>query len=166
MSTLEFNQMLSVHVPYLKSFALRFTKSLEDSEDLLQDTTLKALRYKNHFVSGTNFRGWLYTIMKNIFINNYKRTKLRNTITDGSDNQYFLNQGRSGENTIASQLGEKEIRKTIMALPNDFKIPFNLFVEGYHYDEIASEMNIPIGTVKSRIFNARKKLMAELADFR
>jgi RNA polymerase sigma factor (sigma-70 family) len=166
MSTLEFNQMLSVHVPFLKSFALRFTKNVEDAEDLLQDTTVKALRYKNHFESGTNFRGWLYTIMKNIFINNYKRTKLRNTITDGSDNQYFLNYGKSGENTIASQLGEKEILGTIKRLPHEFKVPFNMFIDGYHYDEIADHMGIPIGTVKSRIFNARKKLMTELADFR
>ncbi|MEY3398145.1 MAG: hypothetical protein RL220_739 [Bacteroidota bacterium] len=166
MSTLEFNQLLSVNAPFLKSFALRFTKSVEDAEDLLQDTTLKALRYKDHFEAGTNFRGWLYTIMKNIFINNYKRNKLRKTMLDSSENQYYLNYGKKSENTIAGSINEKEIRKTIEELPGDFRIPFTMFVDGYHYDEIAEHMNIPIGTVKSRIFNARKKLMSELSDFR
>ena len=92
MSTLEFNQLLTGNMNYLRQFAIGFTKNVDDAEDLLQETMVKALRYRNNFAEGTNIKGWLYTIMRNIFINNYKRKKFQNTITDSTENQYYLNQ--------------------------------------------------------------------------
>lgn len=166
MSTIEFNQLLVVNAKYLKGFAYNFTRNVEEAEDLLQDTMLKALRYKDHFQDGTNFKGWLFTIMRNIFINNYKRKKLQNTITDSTTNQFYLNYGKVSEDTVSSRINEKDITKAIDGLSYEFRKPFQMFMDGHHYDEIATEMNIPMGTVKSRIFHARKRLMSELNDFR
>lgn len=166
MSTIEFNHLLATNAKYLKGFAYNFTRNLEDAEDLLQDTMLKALRYKDHFQDGTNFKGWLFTIMRNIFINNYKRKKLQNTITDQTSNQYYLNYGKISEDTVNNRANEKDINKAISALTYEFRTPFQMFMDGYHYDEISSSMGIPMGTVKSRIFHARKRLMEELKDFR
>lgn len=165
MSTLEFNYLIGNHSGSLKSFAYNFTKNVEDAEDLLQDTLLKAIRYKDNFQDGTNFKGWLFTIMRNIFINNYKRKKLQKTINDGTDNQFYLNYGKISEDTVSSRINEKDINKAITQLPYEFRTPFQLFVDGYHYDEIADSMGIPMGTVKSRIFHARKKLSEELSQF-
>jgi RNA polymerase sigma-70 factor (ECF subfamily) len=166
MSTIEFNQMLSSNAKYLKGFAYNFTRNMEDAEDLLQDTMLKALRYKEHFQEGTNFKGWLFTIMRNIFINNYKRKKLQNTITDQTSNQFYLNHGKVSEDLVSTRINEKDINKAIAGLTHEFKTPFQMFMDGYHYDEISSAMSIPMGTVKSRIFHARKRLMEDLKDYR
>jgi RNA polymerase sigma-70 factor (ECF subfamily) len=166
MSTIEFNDQLVLNAPYLKGFAYNFTRNSEEAEDLLQDTMLKALRYKDHFQDGTNFKGWLFTIMRNIFINNYKRKKLQNTITDQTQNQFYLNYGKVSEDTVSSKINEKDINLAIDRLSFEFKKPFQMFLDGHHYDEIAAEMNIPMGTVKSRIFHARKRLMSELREFR
>jgi RNA polymerase sigma factor (sigma-70 family) len=166
MSTMEFNVLLVTNSKFLKSFAYNFTHSLEDSEDLIQDTLIKALRYKDHFQEGTNFRGWLFTIMRNIFINNYKRKKLQNTMLDSTSNQYFLNHGNISEDSVNRRINEKDINKAITGLPYEYRTPFQMFMDGYHYDEISAAMSIPMGTVKSRIFHARKKLMEELTDFR
>jgi RNA polymerase sigma-70 factor (ECF subfamily) len=166
MSTIEFNTLLSSNSQYLKGFAYNFTRNMEDAEDLLQDTLLKALRYKDHFQDGTNFKGWLFTIMRNIFINNYKRKKLQNTVSDQTSNQYFLNYGKASEDTVSGRINEKDINKAIAGLNYEFKTPFQMFMDGYHYDEIADVMSIPMGTVKSRIFHARKRLMEDLSDFR
>ncbi|MFN8777176.1 MAG: sigma-70 family RNA polymerase sigma factor [Flavobacteriales bacterium] len=166
MSTLEFNNLLTSNAKYLKGFAYNFTRNVEDAEDLLQDTMVKALRYKDHFQEGTNFKGWLFTIMRNIFINNYKRKKLRNTITDQTTNQYFLNYGKVSEDLVSTRLNEKDINRAIATLTYEFRTPFQLFLDGFHYDEIAQTMGIPMGTVKSRIFHARKRLMDDLRDLR
>lgn len=166
MSTFEFNTLVAGNWKFLKGFAYNFTKNVEDAEDLLQDTILKALRYKDHFADGTNFKGWLFTIMRNIFINNYKRKKLRNTISDGTDNMYYLNYGKVSEDSVNGRIMEKDINKAVTELPYEYRTPFQMFVDGYHYEEIASAMAIPMGTVKSRIFHARKKLMDELHDLR
>ena len=101
MSTLEFNYLIGNHSGSLKSFAYNFTKNVEDAEDLLQDTLVKAIRYKDNFQDGTNFKGWLFTIMRNIFINNYKRKKLQKTINDSTDNQFYLNYGKISEDTVS-----------------------------------------------------------------
>jgi RNA polymerase sigma factor (sigma-70 family) len=165
MSTVEFNNMLAMNAKSLKGFAYNFTRNVADAEDLLQDTLLKALRYKDNFQEGTNFKGWLFTIMRNIFINNYKRKKLQNTITDHSNNQYYLNYGKVSEDTVSNRVNEKDINKAITGLSYEFRTPFQMYIDGYHYDEISNAMSIPMGTVKSRIFHARKRLMEELSDF-
>ena len=165
MSTIEFNVSLVNNAQFLKSFAFNFTRNLEDAEDLLQDTLMKALRYKDHFEDGTNFKGWLFTIMRNIFINNYKRKKLQNTITDPTNNQHLLNYGKVSEDTVNMRINEKDMLKAINNLSYEYKTPFQMFLDGYQYDEIADKMAIPMGTVKSRIFHARKRLMKELREF-
>ena len=167
MSSIEFNQLLTSNTEFLKGFAFSFTKDSEDANDLIQDTFVKALRYKNNFKEGTNIKGWLFTIMRNIFINNYKRKKFQNTITDSTDNSYFIDASQDYSfDSVTTQINEKEIRSAIGNLSKDFKVPFTMFVEGYHYDEIADTLGIPMGTVKSRIFHARKKLAAKLEVYR
>ena len=166
MSTKEFSTLLIGNSNFLKGFALGFTHDTQDAEDLIQDTMMKALRYKNNFREGTNVKGWLYTIMRNTFINNYKRKKFQNTIVDTTENQFFLNSGAQlQENSVMASINEKDILKSIDSLKQDFKVPFNMFLSGFHYDEIAEELEIPMGTVKSRIFHARKKLSVQLVDF-
>lgn len=162
MSTLEFNQLVASNASYLKGFAYTFTKNVEDAEDLLQDTLLKALRYKDHFADGTNFRGWLYTIMRSIFINAYKRRKLQRTIL--TNNPFLGN--RNSSDDVSSVINEKDINRTMTSLAYDFQKPFQMYIDGYHYEEIASAMSIPLGTVKSRIYHARKKMMDELSNSR
>jgi RNA polymerase sigma-70 factor (ECF subfamily) len=103
--------------------------------------------------------------MRNIFINNYKRKKLQNLIQDGQANEFFVNNNSTAFDSVTSQINEKDIRKAISELTDEYKTPFQMFVEGFHYDEIAEHMGIPMGTVKSRIFHARKKLAASLSDF-
>ena len=166
MSTLEFNQLLTGNMNYLRQFAIGFTKNVDDAEDLLQETMVKALRYRNNFAEGTNIKGWLYTIMRNIFINNYKRKKFQNTILDTTDNQFYLNSGSMQSDTVTTVINEQDIRGAIDDLKPEFKVPFSMFMEGFHYDEIAEELGIPMGTVKSRIFHARRKLSAQLTAFR
>ncbi|MBI1266225.1 MAG: sigma-70 family RNA polymerase sigma factor [Cryomorphaceae bacterium] len=167
MSTIEFNNLLSTHRDFLQGFAYNFTRDHEDANDLIQDTFLKALRYKDNFREGTNIKGWLFTIMRNIFINNYKRKKFQNTITDSTDNLYYLNASQDMRyDGVTGKIDEKDIRSAIGDLGNDFRVPFTMFIEGYHYDEISEKLSIPMGTVKSRIFHARKKLMTQLADYR
>ncbi|MGC6533497.1 MAG: RNA polymerase sigma factor [Flavobacteriales bacterium] len=167
MSTLEFNQLLTGNMNYLRQFAIGFTKNVDDAEDLLQETMVKALRYRNNFAEGTNIKGWLYTIMRNIFINNYKRKKFQNTITDSTENQYYLNQNtKYSADSVTWHISEKDINKAIDKLSDTFQVPFTMFLEGFHYDEIAEHLSIPMGTVKSRIFHARKKLQEDLVDYR
>ena len=167
MSASDFNALLITHREFLRGFAYSFTRDSQDADDLIQDTFLKALRYRNNFKEGTNIKGWLYTIMRNIFINNYKRKKFQNTITDSTDNNFFLNSSQDYSfDSVTTQISEQDIRSAIHSLNNDFKVPFNMFLEGFHYDEIAETLEIPMGTVKSRIFHARKKLTSKLQDFR
>ncbi len=166
MSTLEFNTLVGNHSQVLRGYAIQYTKNWEDAEDLIQDTLLKALRYKDHFEEGTNFKGWIFTIMRNIFINGYKRKKLQMGLLENIKSETALLANRTSENTISTEINTQEIKKAIDGLSQEYKKPFQMIVDGYHYEEIAQEMNIPIGTVKSRIFHARQKLSEQLRDFR
>ena len=150
----------------LMSFAYQLTSDREQAADLLQDTTLKALDNEEKFTSDSNFKGWVMTIMRNIFINNYRRNVRQATIVDTTDDLYHLNTSQeSALETPEGSLSVKEITALINTFDDDFRVPFNMHVAGYKYSEIAEELGLPVGTVKSRIFFARKRLREQLADF-
>ena len=114
----------------------------------------------------TNLKAWLYTIMKNTFINNYRRAVKTKTIIDTTADLYYINIPQdSGIASPESTLNSQEIKEVISDLEEEYRIPFMMYFEGFKYKEIADELNLPIGTVKSRIFIARKKLMDVLKDF-
>lgn len=147
----------------LKGMALQLTKNGDDADDLVQETILKALRYQDKFSEGTNFRGWLFTILKNSFINNYRRMVKRNTFLDATDNTFFLDlPSHRIENQAELKFIRKDLEAAIETLPTELKVTFMLNVEGFKYHEIAEELNIPIGTVKTRIFVARRILRKKL----
>ena len=152
---------------FLKQLALKLTKSLDDAEDLIQDTCLKAIRNQEKFQEGTNIKGWLYTIMKNTFINNYRRKKYQNTFVDETENTYFLDSQQTDKADRAEgKLTHEYILQVIDSIDRTYVEAFMMHYNGYKYEEIADHLNIPLGTVKSRIFLARKKLMARLSEFR
>ena len=151
----------------LLNFAFMLTSNRDDAYDLLQDTTLKALDNEDKYAENTNFKGWVFTIMRNIFINNYRRSVRSATVVDTTDNLYHLNLSQeSGFETPEESYGAGEITAAINEFSDEYRIPFSMHVAGYKYNEIADHMNLPLGTVKSRIFFARKKLQERFADYR
>ena len=167
MGTKEFQNKLMSLQGNLLNFAYMLTSDRDNAYDLLQDTTLKVLDSEDKYVDNTNFKGWVFTIMRNIFINNYRRVVRRATVVDQTEDLYHLNLSQdSGLETPEGSFGAGEITAAINSFPDEYRIPFSMHVAGYKYDEIAKEMNLPLGTVKSRIFFARKKLQAQFADYR
>lgn len=151
----------------LLNFAYMLTSNREDAYDLLQDTTLKALDNETKYVKNTNFKGWVFTIMRNIFINNYRRVARAVTVVDQTENLYHLNLSQdSGFESPEGAFGAMEITSYINQLPDEYRIPFSMHVAGYRYTDVAEKMGLPLGTVKSRIFFARKKLQQRFADYR
>ncbi|MFW6226841.1 MAG: RNA polymerase sigma factor, partial [Bacteroidota bacterium] len=141
-------------------------QNMEDSKDLLQETFMKAIAYREKFVDHTNLKAWTFTIMKNTFINNYRKAVKANTTFDNTDDLYYLNLNKeSGFDSPESSYSTSEIEKAINELEDEFRIPFLMHVKGYKYKEIADKLNLKIGTVKSRIFFTRKKLMEALKDY-
>jgi RNA polymerase sigma-70 factor (ECF subfamily) len=159
MSTLEFYETLIGLESNLKSFAKSFTRNDEDANDLTQETMLKALNYKDYYTPKTNFRAWVFTIMRNTFINQYRRKANSKTIFDNSEDGYLTTQSVSNYQSPDGYIEEKDINQKLESLDNEYRVPFKMYFEGYKYKEIANSLNIPIGTVKSRIFIARKKLV-------
>jgi len=158
-------EVISLSKP-LKYFALNLTSNDEDAKDLLQETLFKAISNRHRFIEKTNLKAWCYTIMKNIFINNYRRTVKANTIVDNTKDLYFLNiPQQSNSFAPESKYSEREILKKVDSLENEYKIPFTMYFDGYKYKEIADYLDLPIGTVKSRIFLARKQLMTMLKGY-
>lgn len=166
MTAIEFNTSLTEMQKYLEAFAKQLTGNEDDAKDLTQETFLKALVYREKYVNHNNFKAWVYTIMKNIFINNYRRTKKSKTIIDQTDNLYYLNISNLNSDTDpASMYNAIELREGIQKLDADFRKAFDMYNEGYKYKEIADSLKLTIGTVKSRIFYSRKKLMEQLSEF-
>lgn len=151
----------------LLNFAYQLTSNREAAEDLVQDTTLKVLDNEGKYVDNVNFKGWVLTIMRNIFINNYRRQVRSATIIDTTEDLYHLNISQeSGLETPEGTFATKEISQAINEFSDDYRVPFSMYIAGYKYSEIAEHMNLPIGTVKSRIFFARKRLQQTLKDYR
>jgi RNA polymerase sigma-70 factor (ECF subfamily) len=143
----------------LRAFSLKLTGNSVDAEDLYQDTALRIITNADKYRQGTNFKAWAVTIMRNIFINNYRKKVRRNMIIDQTPNNYYINSSdRVVENDGENNMGFNELMKMVDALPDDFRQPFMMAYEGFKYDEIAEELGSPLGTIKSRIFFARKKL--------
>ena len=167
MKTVTFAQNLLNVQSELLNFAYKLTADYEDANDLLQETSLKALDNEEKYVAETNFKGWIYTIMRNIFINNYRKTLRDQTYVDYTDNLYFLNLGADlTDDSLESSYDLKEIRRVVNALPKEYRVPFAMYVSGFKYREIADKLGLPLGTVKSRIHFTRKKLKEDLKDFR
>jgi RNA polymerase sigma-70 factor (ECF subfamily) len=166
MSTKEFNQLLLQNTEFLKPFAVTLTKDQETAKDLLQETMFRALANHEKYSVGTNIKAWLYTIMRNIFINNYRRKAKQNTIFDNSSNDFLLNYNQATiDNGAESNLRMKDIQAAIHALPEIFKQPFMLYFQGYKYHEIADSLDEPLGTIKSRIHFARRLLKEQINKF-
>lgn len=164
-STTFAKDLLSLQDDLLR-FAIKLTSDKEDANDLLQETSLKALDNVDKYEPKTNFKGWIYTIMRNIFINNYRKIMREPTFVDQTDELYFLSQSNNVISESTDQAYDlKEMHRIVNSLPHDFKQPFSMYVSGFKYREIAEKLNLPIGTVKSRIYFTRQKLQHELRDF-
>jgi RNA polymerase sigma-70 factor (ECF subfamily) len=149
------------------NFACSLTINREEAKDLLQETTLKVLTNEEKFIDNTNFKGWVLTIMKNIFINNYRKIVRDQTMVDHTENSYYLNiPQESGFDTPDGLYSIHEITKCINSFSDDYKHPFSMHVAGFKYHEIAEKLDLPIGTVKSRIFFARQRLQESLKDYK
>ena len=166
MTQIQFNTALLGLKEKLHYYALSLTANMESADDLLQETFLKALTYRDKFVENTNFKAWMYTIMKNTFINDYRRNiRTRGTIKNTSNDFHLLVSKDKTYPAPDSFISAKEITKSINALNDEYKIPFTMFIDGYKYKEIAEELELPLGTVKSRIFFTRKKLEVSLHEY-
>ena len=164
MSTVEFNLEFDALTQVLRRFAYNLTKNSEEAKDLYQETAFRAMSNRDKFRPGTNFKAWLLTIMKNIFINNYRKRTKANTIIDSTDNMYYINSGSAViQNKAHSNIMMDELEGMIERLDDTLRVPFEMHYVGYKYQEIADKLRLPLGTVKSRIFFARKALKEMIA---
>ena len=167
MDRMQFQQRLVGLQEHMMSFAIKLTANRDDALDLLQDTSLKVLDNQEKFVDNINFAGWVMTIMRNIFINNYHKIVRTQTVVDQGVDLYNLDVvNDSGFDSPDGAYQIQEITKAINGLNDELKVPFSMFLSGYKYNEIADKLNVPLGTVKSRIFFARQELQKVLKDFR
>ena len=159
MNSISFKKnLLSVQEELLR-FAYKLTADREEANDLLQEN-------EDKYIPDTNFKGWMYTIMRNIFINNYRKIVRDQTFVDHTDNLYHLNLPQdSGFDSTEGAYDIKEIHRVVNLLPNEYRIPFAMHVSGFKYREIAEKLSLPLGTVKSRIFFTRQRLQGQLRDF-
>ena len=157
MSIQEFNSLVVNQADGLKPFAFSLTRDPEAANDLCQETLYKAFAYREQYRTGTNIRAWLYTIMRNIFINEYRRNGRKKRMLE-TVAQYI----NPSENSASISTQIKEINKAIYSLPAIFKTACLLYLQGYKYQEIAYQLNEPLGTIKSRIHFAKKILQKQI----
>ncbi|MDH6311534.1 RNA polymerase sigma factor (sigma-70 family) [Parabacteroides sp. PFB2-10] len=167
MNALQFQKKLLGMQENMMNFALMLTANRDDAQDLMQDTTLKVLNNQEKFVDNVNFKGWVLTVMRNLFINNYHKIVRTQTIIDQNADLYNLDViNDSGIDSPDGAYRIQEISKAIDALEEDLRIPFSLYLSGYKYHEIAEKLALPLGTIKSRIYFARQELQTVLKDFK
>lgn len=167
MDSKKFEEKLTDLQNNMLNFAMTLTSNRDEAKDLVQETTLKALDNIDRYYENTNFKGWVFTIMHNIFVNNYRRIVHNKARIDQTENLYHLNLPQdSGFDSPEGSYTLAEINKVINSFTDEYKIPFSMHVSGFKYEEIAQQLNMPIGTVKSRIFFARKRLQELLKDYK
>lgn len=166
MNTTKFERQLLSLQTNLLNFAYTLTLNRDDAEDLVQDTALKALDNEDKYVEGTNFKAWIFTVMRNVFINNYRKSARAAVVVDTSEDLYQINVPVEGaESNPGESYTIREISDVIDSFSDDYRIPITMHLAGYHYGEIAKRLNVPVGTIKSRIFYARKRLTKLLSDY-
>jgi len=159
MTATEFNYMLTTKQEDLKKFAMTLTGNVPDADDLVQETCLKALSKKDYFLnSPKNLVGWLFTIMKNLFINQYRRAAYTRKVNYDKNPSMSTNFTKTSESSPESDYTMKEIQEKLNNLDDKHQKPLKMFLSGYKYQEIAEDLNINMGTVKSRIFFSRQLL--------
>ncbi|MDE7025052.1 MAG: RNA polymerase sigma factor [Paramuribaculum sp.] len=167
MNSNKFTDRLLAIQDNLLSFALILTSNRDDAYDLVQDTTLKVLDSEDKYTENINFKGWVFTIMRNIFINHYRKAVRCATIVDTTEDLYYINlSSHESRDTPQDSYSVVEITQIINQFREEYRVPFSMHLAGYKYQEIAQRMNLPVGTVKSRIFFARKRLRKDLDDYR
>jgi RNA polymerase sigma-70 factor (ECF subfamily) len=166
MGTQEFNYLVVQNSGFLKPIAISLTRDTDNANNLIQETLYKALSNKDKYQSGTNIKAWLSTIMRNTFINDYRRKTLaRGIFHKTSSESHIASKENSFVSDVEGQIRLKEIKNSIHKLPELFRLPFLMYFEGYRYDEIAKKLGEPLGTIKSRIHFARKLLKSSIARF-
>jgi RNA polymerase sigma-70 factor (ECF subfamily) len=159
MTALNFQESIRTHNAPLTAYAISLTRDSNNAQDLLQETLMRALIYKEKFKEGTNLRGWLLTIMRNVFINDHRRkSRHRSLMETGGTNMWLDNFNEPARNGGEDNFVKEDLHNAISSLENEYKLPFLRHYEGFKYQEIAEELNLPLGTVKSRIFFARKRI--------
>ena len=175
MATDEFEAEALRHLDALYRTALRMTRSEADAEDLVQETYIRAFRFRDQFTLGTNMKAWLFRILTNTFINTYRRKSAQPEVTDLEGVDEFSLYRRMADDRAASSspdpeaellngLVDTEVTDALEALPEKFRTTVLLDVEGFSYKEIAEMLGIPIGTVMSRLHRGRKFLQKRLYD--
>jgi RNA polymerase sigma factor (sigma-70 family) len=155
----EFNSLVISNAEGLRPFAITLTKDRESAQDLYQETLYKAFAHRDKYQPGTNIRAWLGTIMRNIFINDYRRNERKRTVMDAVQ---YAGMHNTSHVTAEGKLRLREIDTALYGLPVIFKQACMLYLQGYKYQEIASTLGEPLGTIKSRIHFARKMLQKQL----
>lgn len=164
MSTIEFNQQLLSLRQQLYYFALGLTKDRDNALDLVQESILRAITFRDKFRENTNFKAWVYTIVKNTFINGHRRNKRTRLLIDSVEREREQVVKVQTPASVEARVKRSEIERSLERLDEAFRTPFLMHFEGYKYHEIAEHMGIPIGTVKSRIHQARQRLQESLTD--
>lgn len=165
LSNSQFANLYVQYFPALKSFALKLTKDPVKAEDLVQETALKAFKGKHSFKEGTNFKSWAFTILKNSFITAYHKNRKRACVDQPIEELNLSNTGFSVKNNAESNLHLEVVNNCVDSLSTKCKVPFEMHTEGFQYDEISEKLEIPMGTVKSRINYARTTLKKKLNRF-
>ena len=163
MTSTEFEfKLIGMHEPLL-NFAYRLTSDKDEAKDLVQETFLKALSNYEKFLNGSNLKAWTYTILKNTFINDYRRSIRQNTYSENcAEGSHLNNIAANSSEGPEIVLTSKELESAIESLGDSNKLPFKMHTAGYKYKEIAEALNLKIGTVKSRIFFTRRKLVKQM----
>lgn len=148
-----FSSLIAKQSRYLKPHAMKYTRDEDDAKDLIQDTLLKALLNYEKFREDTNIRGWLFIIMRNLFVNKYRKDRMKTTSLDVEEAIQL-----PSYITADSHLNISQIYNVIDTLPRQHQKPLLMHIEGFKYEEINHQLYCPIGTVKNRIHLARKRL--------